>query len=142
MRDARTEITQALIAAINIKIPSKTVYTIVPKPVSNNGTAAPSDYIYISDIYQNDTSPKNYNSYSYEVLIQVVQNNIESKVILWNEMNAIVSIIQSERDLVLTNDFSLMQLSLIASSEEELLTDTGNKYIGLVRFKIDVEDNL
>ena len=142
MRDARKEIVQSLIAAINVKLPSRTVYTIVPKSVENSGTMPPDNYIYISDIYQNDSSSKNDTRYSYEVLIQVVKNNITSKLELYSEVNSIMTIIQNERDLTLSNDFDLIYMGFIANSEEEIQTETGTKHLGLIRFQIDVQDNL
>ena len=133
MRDARKQIVAGLIALINAKISGVTVYTIVPK------TAA-YPYIYISDIYQTDESSKNEKHYDYETLIQVVYKDIVSKVDLWSKMNSVVSIINTRKDLVLTDNFTCEYLHLLQASEEEVLTDTGRLHIGLIRFKIVITD--
>ena len=141
MRDARTEIVQSWITAIATAIPGRAVYTIVPKPTDNSGTLPPDKYVHISDIYQEETGPKNEFYYSYDVLLQVVYNGITSKIDLWSDANAILGVIENERDFTLGNDFDLMQMTLISNSEEEILTDSGRKNIQLIRVRMDIEDN-
>ena len=141
MRDARKEIATALIAAINAKLPTKTVYTIVPKAVDNSGNIAPDNYILISDIYQQNDGNKASFIYNYDVLVEVVYNNITSKLNLWADVSSIESIVSNRRDLTLTNDFYLLEISCESTPEEEILTDTGTKTIGIIRFKMAIKDN-
>jgi len=141
MRDAKKEIVTALITSISAKLPTRDIFTIVPKPINDSGAAAPLNYILISDIYQQDESPKNSLIYSYDVLVQVVYNNVTSKITFWSDISSVVSIISSRRDLVLTNDFQCQEIGLLSNSEEEIWTDTGRKNIGVVRFKVDVKDH-
>ena len=140
MRDARKEIVGAWITAINTAIPTRKVFTVVPKAEINGGTNPPNEYIYISDIYQEENGTKRRFMYSYELLIQVVYNDIVEKLTMWADVNAILGIITNQRDLVLGNDFDLMQIQLLSSTEEDILTDTGLKNICPIRIKMDIED--
>lgn len=140
MRDARKEIVGALITAIGVKIPSRKVFTIPIKAVDNSNITPPNEYIIISDIYQEENGTKSAFMYTYDVLIEVVHNNINSKLLLWSDINSIETIVSSRRDLTLGNDFELLEISCESMPEEEILTETGRKTVGIIRFKIDIID--
>lgn len=131
MRDARKQIVSALITALSEV--GVTVYTKVPKD-----TAYP--YIHISEIYQDENGPKNSFFYNYDILIQVVYKDLDSKVILWNTVNSVLAIVKNDASLSLADDFEVMETTLISNSETEIMTDTGILDIGLIRILIKVED--
>lgn len=141
MRDARKEIVSGLITAINAKLSGITVYTKVPKAVDNNAVLASYPYIYIAEIYQDETGPKNRFFYNYDILIQVVYKDLTSKVSLWTTVNSILEIVNNNVPFSLSNDFEIMEMTLISNSETEILTDTGILDIGLIRIMVKVEDN-
>jgi hypothetical protein len=131
MRDARKQIVSALITALSEV--GVTVYTKVPKD-----TAYP--YIHISEIYQDENGPKNSFFYNYDILIQVVYKDLDSKVSLWNTVNSVLAIVKNDASLSLADDFEVMETTLISNSETEIMTDTGILDIGLIRILIKVED--
>ncbi len=131
MRDGRKQIVKSLITALSGV--GVTVFTKVPKD-----TTYP--YIHISEIYQDEDGPKNSFFYNYDILIQVVYKDLDSKVNLWNTVNSILGIIKNDASLTLTDDFEVMETTLISNSETEIMTDTGILDIGLIRILIKVED--
>lgn len=139
MRDARADIVKALIVAIKAKITGINVFTKINRPV--DGTAAAFPYVYISDIYQNESGSKAKPIYDYEVLIQLVYSNLTTLTSLWTNMNHIVSIIQSKRDISLTNSFTLLHIDLLNTSESEIKTDKEILNIGLIRFSLKIRDD-
>ena len=137
MKDARKQIVKALIDAIAVKIPGITCFTIKPKVVDGGNASYP--YIYISDIYQLENGQKTNFMYNYEVLIQIVHKELNTKLNLYSQMSEVVAIIANKRDISLGTEFNLMQIRLVSSSESEILTDTGTLHLGLVRFSLDIE---
>lgn len=138
MRDCRKNIVINLIPVIQAKLTGYPVRTKINKP--NTGDSISYPYVYISEIYQDEEGSKSFPIYSVDLLIQVVYKDLTDLSDLWDDQNAIASIIQNKRDLTLTDDFELMSIEIGQISETEIETDTGILNIGLVRMILKVED--
>lgn len=133
MRDCRKQLVKGLVTAINNVLSGISVYTIVPKNVTY-------PYIYISDIYQNESGPKTSYFYDYDVLVQVVYKDLTSKTNIYNSVNSILSIINNGTPFTLTDNFKIYSCELLSNNDTQILTDTGILDVGLIRIGFLIED--
>lgn len=112
----------------------KTVYTRMPKAI---GAVYP--YIYISDIYQEETGPKTSYQYKLDVLIQIIYQDVDSLVNLFTDMDNVLSIVNNGSPFALTSPYKIMLCELNNSTTTEFQTETGTQNVGLIRLLFNIE---
>lgn len=134
MKDVRKQLAIALVAAIKAAIPGRNVYTKVPKGVTY-------PYIFIAAMYDIEDGPKNQFFYQYDTIIEVVYENVDAKDDMWDDVNAIKGLINNDVPFSLTDNFSIMQATLIETDETEDLINSLSVDITDIRVNFEIEDN-
>ena len=120
-----------LTAAINAKLPSRTVYTIPPEDT-------PYPYIYLSQTDMQEIGSKAGYIYRFEPLIQVIHSNLSSLSDLLSDMQEIHEIITNGADITVSG-YTVIEMNLIMTNRTTELYDWGRLDIGLIRTRIDLE---
>ena len=120
-----------LIAAINTKLPARTVYTIPPKDT-------PYPYIYLSQTDMQEIGSKAGYIYRFEPLIQVIHSNLSSLTDLLSDMQEIHEIITNGADITVSG-YTVIEMNLIMTNRTTELYDWGRLDVGLIRTRIDLE---
>ena len=136
MKDISKEVCKAVITKIGTVLPTRPVYTVIPK--SDSGVMVAYPHIYLGDFYQYEDGPKNSFWYRFEMLIQVVYKDIESKLNLWADKEAIMGVINNVSPFTLDDGLVAESCELLSNTETEILTDTGMLYIGLIRINFKI----
>ena len=118
-------------AAINTKLPLRTVYTIPPKD-------SPYPYIYLSQTDMQEIGSKAGFIYRFEPLIQVIHSNLSSLSDLISDMQKIHEIITNGADITVSG-YTVIEMNLIMTNRTTELYDWGRLDIGLIRTRIDLE---
>jgi len=120
-----------LIAAINTKLPLRTVYTIPPKD-------SPYPYIYLSQTDMQEIGSKAGYIYRFEPLVQVIHKDLSSLSDLLSDMQEIHEIITNGADITVSG-YTVIEMNLIMTNRTTELYDWGRLDIGLIRTRIDLE---
>lgn len=133
MKDIRQILLAALVPALATAT-GRNVYTRIPKAV---GAVYP--YIYISDIYMSEDGPKTSDVFDYDVLIQVIYQDVDSLVALYSDMNNVLSIANHSTPFALTGGYKIRKVELLNSNDTEFQTETGTQNVGLIRLLFNIE---
>lgn len=138
MRNCKKELLTALVAKIKTQLPTMTVRTKLNDFDTSDNSAYP--YIYIGDVFQSENGAKNFFQYPVEVLIHVVYKDLSSLLALYTSQNAVLGIFTVPECLTLTNDFQVMETTLLSSNDSEIKIDSGTLNIGLIRVNFLILD--
>lgn len=138
MRDCKSELLTALVAALKAALTGFTVRTKMIDADTATNSAYP--YIYISDVYQSEVGPKNYNAYDVELLINVVYKDVIDLGALYTTQNSVLGLFKVPKSLTLTNNFEVQETVLINSNDIEVKVETGTLNIGLIRMRFTIID--
>lgn len=138
MKNCKSQLLTALVAAIKTALPSFKVRTKLNDFDVSDNSAYP--YIYIGDVYQTENGPKDNYFYSVELLIQIVYKDITDLGDLYTTQNAVLGIFNHPKPFSLTGNFEIMENNLINSNDTEVKIDTGTLNIGLIRMNFDILD--
>jgi len=136
MKDVTKQVVKAMITKIGTLISGRTVYTQLPKSDSASMVTYP--YIYLSDFYQTEDGPKNSYWYRFEMLVQIVYKDVESRLNLWSDKDYIMQIINNTTPFTIDDGFVIESCELLSSTETDILTDTGLLSIGLIRINFKI----
>jgi hypothetical protein len=125
MKDLRTILITPLFAALTAAT-GRNVFTKMP-------IDSEYPYIFISDFFQKESGPKLEFMYDVELLIQVRHVGLTSMKPLYDDMDAILSLVNNDSPFALADPYKIEQCTLISSNDTEILTDTGTENIGLIR---------
>lgn len=139
MKDVRKQLSVGLIAAIDAKATGLTVYTKIPKGDSSNPMSYP--YIYIAEIFDIEDGPKNGFMYQYEVTLQIVYKDLTSKLAMWTTVDLIKQIINNDSPFTLTDNFVIMEATLISTDETADLIGSQEVDTTIIRINFMIEDN-
>ena len=139
MKDVRKQLSIGLITAINAKSTGLTVYTKIPKGDALNPISYP--FIYISEIYDYEDGPKNQFMYQYEVVLEVVYKDLNSKIAMWTTVDKIKQTINNNSPFTLTDNFKIMESTLISTEETETLINSQEVSTTIIRMNFQIEDN-
>ena len=139
MKDVRKPLTIGLITAINAKSTGLTVYTKIPKGDITNPISYP--YIFIAEIFDIEDGPKNQFMYQYEVTLQIVYRDLTSKLAMWIVVDKIKQIINNDVPFSLTDNFAIMEATLIDTDETEDLVNSQDVDTTIIRINFMIEDN-
>lgn len=138
MRSCKKELLTALVTAIKTALPTMIVRTKLNDFDTSDDTAYP--YIYIGNVYQTETGPKTFYIYDVEVEAQVVYKDVTSLTDLYATQNSVLGILTKETPFALTNNFEIIETTLINSNDVEIKIETGTLNIGLIRIRFRIED--
>jgi len=133
MKDIRKILLAALVPAL-ATVTGKNVYTRMPKAI---GAVYP--YIYISDIYMTEDGSKTSDVFDYDVLVQVIYQDVDSLIPLYDDMDKVVSIINHSTPFALSGGHKINKIELGSSNETEFQTETGTQNVGLIRLLFNIE---
>lgn len=133
MKDIRKILLTALVPALATAT-GKNVYTRMPKAI---GAVYP--YIYISDIYMTEDGSKTSDVFDYDVLVQVIYQDSDSLIPLYDDMDKVVSIINHSTPFALSGGYKINKIELGSSNETEFKTETGTQNVGLIRLLFNIE---
>lgn len=139
MKDVRTQLVTALIVAITAKATGLTAYTKIPKGDSSNPIVFP--FIYIADITDTEDGPKNQFMYSYDMDLEIVYSGLTDKAAMWTAVDKIKQIINNNVPFALTGNFSIMEMTLIDTTETEDLLNSIDVDTTTIRVNFLIEDN-
>ena len=133
MKDIRSIVIKGLISAIE-EVTDKKCYTLIPDTAGVNYP-----YIHISDTYQEEVGDKTKFMYKLDTLIEVVFENITSKVEIWQTMDQVLSIVNNASSFELDSPYKVIRCELNNSTESDFKSETGTQYVGFIRLNIYVE---
>lgn len=134
MKDCKTELVTALITAINAQATGLTVYTKVPKSVVY-------PYLYLTEIIDTEDGPKNQFMYGYDVSLELVYKDLTDKTAMWSAVNKIKGIINNKTPFLIGGGFSIMQMTLVDTTEAEDLLNSQEVDTTTIRVNFGIEDN-
>ena len=140
MRNCKSEILTALVAALKLALPALPVSTKKNWFENDSNTAYP--YIYIGEVYQTEDGPKTWYRYNVEMLIHVVYKDVIDLADLYTSQNAVLGLINKPQSLTLTNNFEVINSELLSNNDIELQVDSGILNVGLIRVRYTIEDKL
>jgi hypothetical protein len=138
MRNCKTEILTALVAALKTALPTISVTTKKNWFEDDSNTAYP--YIYIGEVNQTEDGAKNFFRYNVEMLIHVVYKDIIDLGAMYTTQNAVLGLIVPGKSLTLTNNFEIIETQLLSSNDIEVQVDAGILNVGLIRVRYDIWD--
>lgn len=133
MKDIRNVLLTALVPALKTAT-GRNVYTRAPKAAN---VVYP--YIYVGDIYMTENGPKTSDVFDYDVLIQVIYQDIDDLGVLFTDMDNVLSIVNHSTPFALTGGYKIRKVELLSSSDTEFQTETGTQNVGLIRLLFNIE---
>lgn len=134
MRDVRKQLAIGLKTAIDAKATGLTFYTKVPK-------SAVYPYIYVAEMFDIENGSKQQFIYEYEVTLQIVYKDLTDKSDMWETVDSIKQIINNNSPFTLTDNFKIMEATLIDTDETIDLVDSQEVDTTIIRINFMIEDN-
>lgn len=138
MRNCKTEILTALVAALKTALPALSVTTKKNWFEDDTNTAYP--YIYIGEVNQTEDGAKNFYRYNVEMLIHVVYKDVTDLGAMYTTQNSVLGLITAGKSLTLTNNFEIIDTYFLGSNDIEVQVDAGILNVGLIRVRYDIWD--
>lgn len=133
MKDVRKILLRSLVPALATAT-GRNVYKRIPKAA---GVTYP--YIYIGDIYMSESGPKTSDVFDYDILIQVIYQDVDSLDGLYTDMDNVLSIVNHSTPFALTDGYKIRSIELLSSNDTEFQTETGTQNVGLIRVLFNIE---
>ena len=133
MNHPKREIIQGLITAINTVLPARTVYTVPPKDT-------PYPYLYLHEEISEEIGSKEEYIWECEYTIEVLHRDISSIDDILSDTEAILSIIKNSPDDITVTGYSVIEVNLVNTSQEEQLQNSYRIDIELIRIRITLNE--
>ena len=134
MKDVRKQLMIGLKSAVDGLSTGLTFYTKIPKGISY-------PYIYVAEIFDIEDGSKQQFMYQYEVTLEITYKDITDKTDMWDAVDSLKGLINNNEPFSLTDNFKIMECTLIDTDEIEDLVESQNVDTTILRINFMIEDN-